>query len=76
MNDELYIVSSADNEDDWWENIGDPKYEPVIMRSRDDGCNYKCLKFLGNFYKTNNSAILDNQQDRETARNSGKKPFI
>jgi len=38
MNDELYVVSSAGNQDGWWKNIRDPKYESVIMGSRDDGC--------------------------------------
>jgi hypothetical protein len=49
MNDELYVVSSANNEDDWWENIGHPKYEPVIIGSRDGGCHYKFLKFFRQF---------------------------
>lgn len=49
MNDELYVVSSADNQDDWWKNIRDPKYGSVIMGSRDDGCYYKCLKFFKQF---------------------------
>jgi len=49
MNDELYVVSSAGNQDDWWENIGDPKYVSVIMGSRDDGCYCRCLKFFKQF---------------------------
>jgi len=49
MNDELYVVSSAGNQDDWWENIGDPKYVSVIMGSCDDGCYCRCLKFFKQF---------------------------